>query len=96
MQLPTQGSLERPGSSSQRGAHHASDRRYNKRVKVDMLINRFLNGQPYMCRMVDISRTGAGWPRCIEPERQPGTELHGPAVPASGSERHPDGVRCRR
>ena len=37
----------------------ASDRRYHERVKVDLLINRFLNGQPYMCRMIDISRTGA-------------------------------------
>ena len=51
----------------QKGRHHGSDRRYNKRVKVDMFINRFLNGQPYMCRMVDISRTGIRLAPMLEP-----------------------------
>jgi hypothetical protein len=46
---------------------HASDRRYHERVRLDVLINRFLNGQPYMCRMVDISRTGARLVPMIEP-----------------------------
>ena len=58
MQLPAQMS-ERVLDRRRRGRAHASDRRYNQRVKVDVLVNRFLNGQPYMCRMVDISRTGA-------------------------------------
>jgi len=52
----------------QKTRHHGSDRRYNKRVKVDMFINRFLNGQPYMCRMVDISRTGIRLAPMIEPD----------------------------
>ena len=52
----------------QKGRHHGSDRRYNKRVKVDMFINRFLNGQPYMCRMLDISRTGIRLEPMIEPD----------------------------
>jgi hypothetical protein len=52
----------------QRGRHHGSDRRYNKRVKVDMFINRFLDGQPYMCRMLDISRTGIRLAPMIEPD----------------------------
>ena len=52
----------------QKRRHHGSDRRYNKRVKVDMFINRFLNGQPYMCRMVDISRTGIRLAPMIEPD----------------------------
>jgi hypothetical protein len=51
-----------------RGRAHASDRRYNQRVKVDVLVNRFLNGQPYMCRMIDISRTGARLVPIIEPD----------------------------
>jgi hypothetical protein len=51
-----------------KGRAHASDRRYAQRVKVDMLVNRFLNGQPYMCRMIDISRTGARLVPIIEPE----------------------------
>ena len=33
-----------------------------------MLVNRFLNGQPYMCRMIDISRTGARLVPIIEPD----------------------------
>src|SRR3954469_20516284 len=67
MQLSAQGShgvLDR----RQKGRHHGSDRRYNKRVKVDMFINRFLNGQPYMCRMLDISRTGVRLAPMIEPD----------------------------
>ena len=66
MQLPEQKSgkvLDR----RRRGRAHASDRRYNQRVKVDVLVNRFLNGQPYMCRMVDISRTGARLAPLLEP-----------------------------
>ena len=51
-----------------KGRHHGTDRRYNKRVKVDMFINRFLNGQPYMCRMVDISRTGIRLAPMLEPD----------------------------
>lgn len=34
------------------------DRRNSNRAKVDVLINRFLDGHPYMCRMMDISQTG--------------------------------------
>ena len=67
MQLPAQTS-ERLLDRRRRGRAHASDRRYNQRVKVDMLVNRFLNGQPYMCRMIDISRTGARLVPIIEPE----------------------------
>jgi hypothetical protein len=66
MKLPTQGSLG-VLDRRQKGRHHGSDRRYNKRVKVDMFINRFLNGQPYMCRMVDISRTGIRLAPMLEP-----------------------------
>ena len=47
----------------------AADRRNHKRVGVDLYINRFLNGQPYMCRMVDISRTGARLVPMLEPDR---------------------------
>jgi hypothetical protein len=67
MQLPAKSS-NRVLDRRQRGRHHGTDRRYNKRVKVDMLINRFLNGQPYLCRMVDISRTGIRLAPMIEPD----------------------------
>ena len=67
MQLPTP-SKTRVLDRRLKGRHHGSDRRYNKRVKVDMFINRFLNGQPYMCRMVDISRSGIRLAPMIEPD----------------------------
>jgi PilZ domain len=46
----------------------ASDRRHHSRVKLDVLVNRFLNGHPYMCRMTDISRTGARLVPILEPK----------------------------
>jgi hypothetical protein len=46
----------------------ASDRRTFGRVGTDLYVNRFLNGQPYMCRMTDISRTGARLVPLLEPE----------------------------
>lgn len=46
----------------------ASNRRSHERVPVDFFMNRFLNGQPYMCRVVDISRTGARLVPIIEPD----------------------------
>jgi len=76
MQLPTP-RTHRVLDRRQKGRHHGTDRRYNKRVKVDMFINRFLNGQPYMCRMVDISRTGIRLAPMIEPEGVPTPEYMG-------------------
>ncbi len=34
------------------------DRRADPRRDIDLLMNRFLNGYPYLCRASDISRTG--------------------------------------
>ncbi len=48
---------------------HGPDRRTNKRVNVDLYMNRFLDGQPYLCRMVDLSRTGARLLPMIEPDQ---------------------------
>jgi len=45
----------------------ASDRRTFERVGTDLYVNRFLNGHPYMCRMTDISRTGARLVPLLEP-----------------------------
>jgi PilZ domain len=45
----------------------ASDRRTFGRVGTDLYVNRFLNGHPYMCRMTDISRTGARLMPLLEP-----------------------------
>jgi hypothetical protein len=65
---PSKPSPHRVLDRRQKGRHHGTDRRYNKRVKIDMLINRFLNGQPYLCRMIDISRTGIRLAPMIEPD----------------------------
>lgn len=43
------------------------NRRATQRAKVDVLINRFLDGQPYMCRMTDISATGLRLVPLLEP-----------------------------
>jgi hypothetical protein len=48
-----------------------TDRRLHRRTKINLLINRFLNGHPYMCRMTDISRTGARLVPMLEPQISP-------------------------
>jgi hypothetical protein len=48
-----------------------TDRRHHRRAKLDLLVNRFLNGHPYMCLMTDISRTGARLVPIIEPMISP-------------------------
>jgi hypothetical protein len=59
---------DRRGAQRLTGSGAASDRRYHKRVAVDLFVNRFLNGHPYLCRMTDISRTGARLAPMIEPD----------------------------
>lgn len=45
-----------------------SDRRTNRRVPLDVLANRFLDGYPYLCRATDISRQGMRLRRFTEPD----------------------------
>jgi hypothetical protein len=46
-------------SSCESGTKQSSgDRRADPRREIDVLMNRFLNGYPYLCRASDISRTG--------------------------------------
>ncbi|MGA7740679.1 MAG: PilZ domain-containing protein [Polyangia bacterium] len=85
------------------------DRRSERRLKVDLLVNRFLNGYPYLCRAVNISRTGMRVLPLGEPAvatqfmglqfQLPGSEevvtASGEAVSASGS-RGPVGIRFTR
>ena len=47
------------------------NRRIHARAKVDLLINRFLDGQPYVCRVIDISPTGMRLVPVLEPKRKP-------------------------
>src|SRR5439155_22771284 len=50
---------------------NASDRRGDDRRPVDLLINRFLNGYPYLCRATDISRSGMRIVPMLEPTEAP-------------------------
>jgi len=45
-------------SSKSQSSTDNRDRRGERRRKVDLLVNRFLNGYPYLCRATNISRTG--------------------------------------
>jgi hypothetical protein len=46
-------------SSSDKGTKVSdTERRADPRREIDLLMNRFLNGYPYLCRASDISRTG--------------------------------------
>jgi hypothetical protein len=47
------------------------NRRTSTRAKVDILINRFVGGHPYMCRMTDISPTGLRIVPLLEPLLEP-------------------------
>jgi len=43
------------------------DRRAHTRQPVDLFVNRFLNGYPYLCRATDISRSGMRLMPLLEP-----------------------------
>ena len=43
------------------------NRRANERAKVDILVNRFIDGHPYMCRVTDISADGLRLVPLLEP-----------------------------
>jgi hypothetical protein len=47
------------------------NRRTHARAKVDLLINRFVDGHPYLCRATDISPTGMRLVPFLEPQRKP-------------------------
>jgi hypothetical protein len=52
-------------------SEQGSDRRHQARAKIDLFVNRFLNGHPYICRMTDISPTGARIIPLNEPRLSP-------------------------
>lgn len=61
------------------------NRRNSLRAKVDVLMNRFLDGHPYMCRMTDISPTGLRLVPLLEPRSAPrymGLQFQLPGVDA--------------
>jgi c-di-GMP-binding flagellar brake protein YcgR len=45
------------------------NRRTTARAKVDLLVNRFVDGQPYMCRATDLSATGLRLVPLLGPKR---------------------------
>jgi len=46
------------------------NRRTTQRAKVDLLVNRFLDGQPYVCRVTDLSTSGLRLVPLLEPKGQ--------------------------
>jgi len=48
-----------------------AERGHNQRAKTDLFINRFLDGQPQLCRMTNLSRTGARLVPVMGPRRVP-------------------------
>ena len=61
------------------------NRRTSPRAKVDLLVNRFLDGRPYVCRVTDISATGLRLQPLLEPQtphRFMGLQLE---LPGSGA-----------
>src|SRR5262245_51488149 len=53
------------GDSSGGSMH--TDRRNSNRKKIDLFVNKFMNGYPYLCRAKNISRTGMKLVRMQEP-----------------------------
>jgi c-di-GMP-binding flagellar brake protein YcgR len=47
-----------------------SDKRKNARVPLDIYLNKYMGGVPYMVRTADISQEGVSLARLIEPERE--------------------------
>ena len=59
------------------------NRRANERAKVDILVNRFIDGHPYMCRVTDISAGGLRLVPLLEPrgdQRFMGLQLQLPGM----------------
>ncbi|HOU90083.1 MAG TPA: PilZ domain-containing protein [Polyangiaceae bacterium] len=44
------------------------DRRHEARQKIDLFLNKYVDGHPYLCRARDISRTGLRVTAVHEPE----------------------------
>ncbi len=62
------------------------ERRNAKRKEIDLLVNRFLNGYPYMCKATDISRTGMRLARLREPNQKSGPRFMGLQFQLPGSQ----------
>ena len=50
-----------------------NERRRCNRLNLDLFFNKFLNGHPYLCRTLDVSRTGLLATTFTEPRDQPET-----------------------
>jgi PilZ domain-containing protein len=46
-----------------------SDKRKNARVPLDIYMNKYMGGVPYMARAADISQEGVSLARLLEPEQ---------------------------
>ncbi len=49
---------------------HNDDQRIDFRIPVDFILNKYVNGRPYLCRASDLSRCGVRVHRVFEPENE--------------------------
>ncbi len=49
--------------------------RLNRRVPVDMYVNKMINGVPHLARVTNLSRDGLFLKRVLEPQTAPGAHL---------------------
>ncbi|MCC6746551.1 MAG: PilZ domain-containing protein [Deltaproteobacteria bacterium] len=49
-------------------AKQALDKRADFRISVDLLLNKYVKGRPYLCRATNLSRSGLLVHRLFEPE----------------------------
>ncbi|QDF05140.1 hypothetical protein BHS04_18300 [Myxococcus xanthus] len=52
------------------GEEAMSDKRKNKRAPLDIYLNKYMGGVPYMSRAADISQEGLSLARLIEPQHE--------------------------
>ena len=45
-----------------------SDQRREKRAPVDLMLNKYINGEPHLCRAVNLSRGGMLLRKIFEPD----------------------------
>ena len=71
MRSPTITSSSSPSSPSATITSDSERRSGGARASLDLFVNRFLNGYPYLCRAVDISRTGMRILPLLGPQEAP-------------------------
>ena len=70
----------------------ASDRRRDPRCPIDLLVNKYIDGEPHACRAVNVSRRGMLLHKLFEPATAPGEVMLEFQLPGLDRLLHVDGV----